>query len=388
MYIVDPGLSWMDYPLLYTREGLVKSNDQIRRIQDEGFTTCFVEMQHDDGFLQVQAEKLQPLQPQPREGALKESRYPRACEEYPRARKVYADSLRAVRGLLQDARNGKAIDYHQSSAMVESIVDSLDRHPDSITSLSKLQQYDNYTFSHSLNVCIFSLSMGKMLNWSVNGLRQLGIAGLFHDLGKVRMPLEVLNKPGRLTGEEFDLIKSHPFEGYKLLLKNGALPEEILEGVLQHHEKLSGKGYPKGLREDEISELAKILAIIDVYDALTSRRPYKDGISQHQALKIIFEMRGSDFDSRLVEQFVKVVGVYPIGSYVQLSSMEYGLVVDKKGASSLRPVVKVIRTMEGRPLAQRLVDLAEDKELAIVGCFDPRRHKVNPASYMLPRQSN
>jgi putative nucleotidyltransferase with HDIG domain len=261
--------------------------------------------------------------------------------EFKRASKICAQSKRAVTSMFQEARMGKAVNTAGAQKLVEEISNSVSRNPSALISLARLKTADDYTYMHSVAVCALMIALSKQLGLDEQQTRSAGISGLLHDLGKALMPMEVLNKPGKLTDEEFTIIKKHPEEGYKLLRSSTGADEIALDVVLHHHEKTDGSGYPKHFKDSEISLFAKMGAVCDVYDAITSNRPYKAGWDPAESLRRMAEWVNGHFDPTVFQAFVKSVGIYPIGSLVKLNSGRLGIVIDQAEKSLLTPRVKV-----------------------------------------------
>ena len=302
-----------------------------------------------------------------------------ASEEFARAAKICAQSKLAVTSMFQEARMGKAVNTANAQKLVEEINDSVSRNPGALISLARLKTADDYTYMHSVAVCALMIALAKQLGLSESETRRAGIAGLLHDLGKALMPMEVLNKPGKLTDEEFAIIKKHPEEGHRLLLGNPDADEMTLDVVLHHHEKVDGTGYPKGLKDQEISLFAKMGAICDVYDAITSNRPYKAGWPPSESLRKMAEWATGHFDQRVFQAFVKSLGIYPIGSLIRLASGRLGLVIDQSEKSLLTPCIKVFYST----LAQARI-LPEVIDLSRPGCHEKIAGREDPAKWDFP----
>lgn len=280
-------------------------------------------------------------------------------DEVRRASKIVAQARPAMKSLFRDVRMGKAIDAEHCLPLVSDIAESVQRNPSAIVSLARLKTSDDYTFMHSVAVCALMVSLGKQLGLGEADCREAGLAGLVHDLGKAMMPLEVLNKPGALTAEEYAIMKSHPEAGHRMLLEGKGVGPVPLDVCLHHHEKVNGKGYPHGLKGDEISLFAKMGAVCDVYDAITSNRPYKAGWDPAESItKMAQWAKDGHFDEKIFQAFVKSVGIYPIGSLVKLRSGRLAIVVDQGVGSLLKPVVKVFySTRANEPLVPEMLDL-------------------------------
>jgi len=263
-----------------------------------------------------------------------------AAEEQVRAKKILQESKKAVTTMLNDVRMGKAVNPGTATALVEEIASSVSRNESALISLVRLKTKDDYTYMHSVAVCALMIALAKELNLNETETKQAGMAGLLHDVGKAGIPLEVLNKPGALTDDEFTLVKLHPERGHAMLMQANILDDVVLDVCLHHHEKVNGSGYPHKLAADQISLFAKMGAVCDVYDAVTSNRPYKAGWEPGVSLHRMAQWEGH-FDDTVFKAFVRSIGIYPIGSMVKLKSGRLAVVVDQNEKSLLTPLVKV-----------------------------------------------
>lgn len=283
-------------------------------------------------------------------------------EEFKRASRIVSKGKEAVVSMFQEARMGKAIEAEAAAPLVEEISNSVMRNPGALISLARLKTADDYTFMHSVAVCALMIALARQLGLEEAQVRDAGMAGLLHDLGKAMIPLEILNKPGKLTDEEFDLVKTHPEEGYKLLLEGRGVSEVTKDVCLHHHEKIDGSGYPKKLNGDTMSIFAKMGAVCDVYDAVTSNRPYKAGWDPAESIKRMAEWKGH-FDPAVFQAFVKSLGIYPIGSLVRLASGKLGVVIEQGEQSLLKPKVKVFFSTKAQAyIKPEVIDLARSAE--------------------------
>jgi len=282
-----------------------------------------------------------------------------AAEEFDRAALICNQSKRAVMSMFEEARMGKAVDSGAAKQLVQEITDSVARNPGALISLARLKTADDYTYMHSVAVCAMMIALSKQLGLDEEQTRMAGIAGLMHDLGKAAMPMEVLNKPGKLTDAEFAIIKTHPEEGHRMLMTGTDVDPIVLDVCLHHHEKTDGSGYPEGLKDEGISLFAKMGAVCDVYDAITSNRPYKAGWDPAESLRRMAEWSKGHFDPKVFQAFVKSLGIYPIGSLVKLSSGRLGVVVEQTGKSLTMPTVKVFfSTKSNMRIVPEIVDLS------------------------------
>ena len=298
-----------------------------------------------------------------------------SAKERARATQIVRQSKQAVLSMFAEARMGNAVDVGGARQLVEDISDSIRRNPTALISLARLKTINDYTYMHSVAVCAMMVSLARQLGLEEAQVRSAGLAGLLHDLGKASMPLEVLDKPGKLTAEEFAIIKSHPVEGYKLLLEGGNVDDIVLDVCLHHHEKIDGSGYPDGLKGDGISLFAKMGAVCDVYDAITSNRPYKPGWDPAESLRKMAQWTSGHFDPQVFQAFVKCMGIYPVGSLVQLTSRRIGVVVEQASKSLTTPSVKVFFSIKSNlRILPQVVDLShpENKE-RIISREDPAK---------------
>lgn len=300
-----------------------------------------------------------------------------AAEEIDRAARICLQSKRAVISMFEEARLGKMVDTEGAKNLVNEITDSVARNAGALISLARLKTADDYTYMHSVAVCAMMIALAKQLGLDEEQTRSAGLAGLMHDLGKAMMPMDVLNKPGKLTEAEFKIIKSHPVEGYRMLRNAESIDPMVLDVCLHHHEKTDGSGYPKGLKDQDISLFAKMGAVCDVYDAITSNRPYKSGWDPAESIRKMAEWTNGHFDPKVFQAFVKSLGIYPVGSLVRLSSGRLGVVVEQTGKSLTMPLVKVFfSTKSNMRVVPEIIDLSlsttSDK---IAGREDPAQWK-------------
>lgn len=272
-----------------------------------------------------------------------------AAEETARANRVVTKSLKAVKKMFGEARLGRAIEMSGIAPLVDEITASVARNPSALIGIARLKHKDEYTYMHSVAVCALMINLAHTLELDKELTRHIGLAGLLHDIGKMAMPDPVLNKPGKLTDDEYAIIQKHPERGYDLVVASQDAPAIAADVVLHHHEKYDGTGYPHGLKGEQIGLAARMGAICDVYDAITSNRPYKEGWAPAESIAKMIEWEGH-FDPKLLEAFIRSIGIYPIGTLVRLRSNRLGIVVAHNKREPTHPQVKAFYAIHERAM--------------------------------------
>jgi len=365
--------SWMEHPFWRSKFNITDPED-VRRVVDSGIKEVWINVKkgldvNPGVSVEEIEEKIEEALTATADVAAKEAPpkpvavpdVPKVsiAEEAKRAAKICAKAKDAVTSMFQEVRMGKAINAEAAAELVEEIATSVMRNPGALISLARLKTADDYTYMHSVAVCALMIALGRQLGLDEAQIREAGTAGLLHDLGKAMMPMAVLNKPGKLTDDEFTIIKSHPEEGHRLLLEGSAVGEVALDVCLHHHEKVDGSGYPHRLTGDKISLYAKMGAVCDVYDAITSNRPYKAGWDPAESIRKMSEWSKGHFDDRVFQAFVKSIGIYPTGSLVKLASGRLAVVVEQSEKSLLAPLVKVFFSTKSQAyIPPELIDLS------------------------------
>ena len=383
MFLQELCGSWMEHPFWRSSFKLDDPQD-IRRIVDSGIREVWIDTSKGldvptgVGKADADAAVEQHLAVVAEAAPVRVERAEMAAEVQ-RAARICAKAKQAVTSMFQEARRGKAVDAESCAPLVEEITTSVMRNPGALISLARLKTKDDYTYMHSVAVCGLMVALARELGLDDIQTRQAGLAGLLHDVGKMAIPLEILNKPGKLTDEEFAAVRNHPAAGFQMLENGSGVGEIQLDVCLHHHEKVDGSGYPHRLPAEKISLFAKMGAVCDVYDAITSDRPYKRGWGPADSLRKMSEWSKGHFDERIFRAFVKSVGIYPVGSLVRLHSGRLGVVLDQNEKSLLAPRVKVFfSTRSNARLRPEVVDLAR------TGCPDKIVAHEDPDKWNFP----
>ncbi|MEE3118954.1 MAG: HD-GYP domain-containing protein [Pseudomonadota bacterium] len=263
--------------------------------------------------------------------------------EMPFAKVRFEDAQKTAKSIMSGLRMGRTLDLNNARSVVNSCVESVLRNENALMLLSKIKNQDEYTAEHCINVSILSAAFGKHLGLLEGEIRNLALCGLLHDVGKTQIPDQILNKPGALTPAEFEQMRGHTTHGRSILMGTSQSLNTAVDVAYSHHERMDGQGYPRGLQGHQIPLYAKIVGLVDTYDAITSNRCYDKGRASMQALDIIHKHRGTQFDKELAEAFIQMVGIYPPGSIVEMLNGEVGIVVESHAKHKLKPKVLMVR---------------------------------------------
>ncbi len=346
MYIHDLNCGWLQHGFL-RQQFLLRSDTQIHQMHRQGMHDVYIDTDKgaDLPGAPTEAEVQQVLQVQLEASGAQGASLPVARvsqkEEATTAKRILGEAQGVVKDMMSDVRLGKQVDPAKALVVVDDINASVLRNPGALLSLGRIKQADNYTFQHCVSVCALMVSFSHALGEDPTSVQEAGLGGLLHDVGKMKIPNEILNKPGRLTEEEFTIMKSHAAISRELLQGTPGISETVIRIASEHHEKMEGCGYPLGLNGAQISKPGRMAAIVDVYDALTSNRVYHKGMEPSDALKKLLEWSGDHLDGELVQFFIRALGIYPVGSLVRLSNGKLAVVVEQQ-EDLLKPVVRVI----------------------------------------------
>lgn len=380
MYVAELDRSWLETSFLF--QGFVLNNEQdINELR----SVC--------EYVYVDAERskpgvmsgFRPIRPgsvgqKPPQKAKKAAPFSEMAfrQSLARAHVVYKDARGWIDTMLEDCRLGESVDTEKARELVTELADQVITNPDALIWLTHLRSRDEYTATHCINVCILALTFGRDLGLDDTQLHRLGMGALLHDIGKMQVPDAVLNKPGRLSKEEFAIMMGHPVHGHAMLVDDHNLEQDSLHIVLHHHERLDGKGYPSGMAGEAIPLLTRISSIVDVYDAITSDRCYHDGVAPALALENLFKWSAGNYDVSLLEKFIKCLGIYPIGSVVRLNTNAVGVVVATDADHRIKPIVLLAMDAKGNTyLPRRLINLSSavweqsGQALSIVEVLEP-----------------
>ncbi|MBK3918824.1 DUF3391 domain-containing protein [Pseudomonas stutzeri] len=384
MYVHALEGSWFDHPF-WRSKFLLSDPADLQALRSSGIQAVWIDL---DKGVDVEAAtppaaEAQPLAappdpalPQPDVESVAPTQPCSVQDELQRASRLLKRSKEQVTSLFTEARLGKAVDPQQCLPLVEQISASLARNGSALLGLARLKTKDEYTYMHSVAVCALMVALARQLGLPEDQVQEAGMAGLLHDIGKMAMPLDVLNKPGKLSEDEYAIMRSHPERGHAMLLAAlTSVSDAVLDVCLHHHEKVDGTGYPHRLAGEQISLLARMGAICDVYDAITSNRPYKAAWDASGSLARMAQWQGH-FDTRLLHAFVRAVGIYPLGSLVRLQSGRLGVVIEHHPQQLTAPRLRLFystRTRAAIPL--------EELELSNPQCGDRIVGREDPADW-------
>lgn len=359
MFVSRIDLSWFRHPYLSSRVGLLEDDKAVARLKALDIATVDIDLER--GLDVESPVPPEPLPPDPETecplnfpDAVPPPSDPARTMRF--AKKLFSQALDCTKTVLGAAEDGGPVELDQAKLLIARLIASVKANESVLRLLSVLKDYDEYTYTHCLNVASMGVLFANHMGLPDSQLELLGLSGLLHDVGKCLLPWEVVNKPGKLTPAEFELVKRHTVLGWEYIKNQPGIPGPVAVGALEHHERLDGSGYPNRLSGSGVAGVARILSVLDVYDALTSDRVYRNRISPHLALKTIYEQRGVCFPESILDQFVKCVGVYPTSSVVQLRNGCYAVVVGNDPQRPLNPYMIVFRGPDGRRVRPKRVE--------------------------------
>lgn len=344
---------WAWHPSLYATPGVLSSQEEIRAIVQAGFSFAFIDTASASNAGPNAAPNAAPFRTGPEKLDF--------TRELENARAVYAEATEVAHQFFTRAALGKRLDVEPPARAVRDINDSVSRNPDAMHCLTRLSPLEERLATHSVNVAVLCVVFGQNQGLPRDDVLELGLAGLLHDIGKARVSTRVLEKRGALTAEEYSLVKAHCMHAISLLNGRTGVSRRLRQAVAEHHERYDGGGYPFGLPAKAITPFGRYIALADCFDALTSKRPYKQAILPSRALSIMYQLRGSQFAPDDVERFIKCVGVYPTGSLVRLTDGRTAVVCECNPGLPLAPIVHIVLDARLKPVSPAVVNLAAEK---------------------------
>lgn len=352
MFISKLDREWLDTPFLL-QGFLVETEEDIDVVAEYCKYIWIDEVQHKKPSAAAEHPVLT--------GSKKPTRYINKVstqQEHRKAIGIYTNTKRITKSLLDSIALQGVIDTKEAKAVVHDCVQSVIRNPNALMWMSKIREADDYTAEHSMNVCIYAISFGRHLGLDEGDLQKLGLCALLHDVGKMRVPAEVLNKPDKLTEKEFNMIKAHTVHGRNLLMASPGMLPSAIDVAYGHHERMDGNGYPRKIKGSGTSTFTRIVAIVDAYDAMTANRCYAPAITPTEALNNIYKDKGTHFDDRLATEFIRCIGIYPPGTLVELKNGMIAIVLSAHPKYSRLPKVIAVRDSEKALCKERIYDLS------------------------------
>ena len=351
MFVTELDRPWLDSPFLF-QGFFIESPDQLAALQECCQYVYVDDRPHVAGVEGGRSDLTIPGIPETRE----RSGFRLAVKRVLEYRQRLYPHLQRV---LEDARLGHIMEARETRVMVQGLVELVAVNPQAALWLTNLKDRHSHTADHCFNTAVLGVAFAAHLGMGKDVLEEVGLGALLHDIGKMRTPVTILDKPGVLTEDEFDVLKKHPVDGYQMLRKQDSYPDRSLEIVHLHHERVGGQGYPFGLKGEEIPLHVRAVAVAEVYDDISSDRVYHEGVPAANCLNMMFHWAPRDFGEDLMQEFIRCIGIYPIGSLVELNTGALGIVMSSNPDSRLKPVVMLVRDREGRPYRRRpLLNLA------------------------------
>ena len=392
MFVHDFNCSWLNHPFL---TNAMKINDEqiVQKVIDYGIRELYIDTDkgYDLGGAPTEDEVKQEIQTEINRIVEPEkinSNTVSVKEEIVKAKEIKSKAKETIHSIMEDIKFGKQINTDEVGQVVDNMIDSIFRNQDALISLARIKEKDEYTYMHSVSVGVLMISLGKHLGFDMQTLKEVGIGAMLHDVGKTIVSQAILNKEGKLTENEFEMIKKHAEYSRKLLEQTHGISDTAITMAAQHHERMDGTGYPLGLKGDEISYYSRAVAIADVYDAMTSIRCYHDKYPPTEVLKKMYEWSSYHFDRTLVEQFIRCVGIHPVGTLVRLESGLIGVVLQKGEKSLLQPVVRIVYNARNGGFVRLPYEIdlshpsSRNGEDRIVGYESPDKWDIRPEMFL------
>lgn len=391
MFIDDFNCSWIDHPF-FGNSAKIKDDKIIGKIRSNGISDVYIDTDKglDIADAPTEEEVKKEIQTEIDKVIKTKKRTSDPVtvqEEIVKAKEIKKEAKQAIQNIMEEVRFGKPIKTESVEHVVDKMIASILRNQDALICLGRIKRADEYTYLHSMSVCALMISFGKHLGFNSKELREVGIGAMLHDIGKMKVPQEILNSKRSLSKKEYEQMKKHVEHSRILLEQTHNIAETSISIAAQHHERLDGSGYPNGLKGDEITNYGQAAAIVDVYDALTSERCYKRELAPTETLRKLFEWSKSDFNAELVQQFIRCIGIYPVGTLVCLESGLVAVVLNNDDNNLLYPVIRVIYdTKKGEHIMPYDIDLSKQLDRAsgdkIAGYESPDKINVISEIYL------
>lgn len=378
MYVNNLDCSWMKHPFTLNKF-IIKNDNEIKKIYEAGIKIIEIDTNKGiDVFIEKRKKENKTLREAVHKLSDKKPEANGAKAELGAAKVAFSEAESFIVNMMAHAKMGQNIELDAVNPVINKLTDSVLRNQNALLGLSRIRSMDQYTFEHSVSFSVLMMAFAKSMGKSKQFIRQVGIGGLLHDIGKTMTPDHILNKPGKLTPEEFIIMKEHVVHSRLILEKTKGLDQVSMDVAAMHHEKFDGNGYPRGLKGAQISLAGQMSAIVDVYDALTADRCYHQGKEPSEALKFLLNGSGAHFNPELVQKFIQSVGIYPAGCLVLLTNNHLAQVIEVK-KNILKPVVEVFLNIKSRSyVPHKIIDLNEQADLKVKSVESYEKWNVKP----------
>ncbi len=377
MFIHELDCSWMDHPFARNQFKISEQSD-IKKILNAGIKSLKIDTSKG---IDIQAAEQHPAtSKQPASAKSTHADPHKKTRKDARKIKDYAEV--AISNIMADVKLGQQVEMEQVTPVVDKMAESVLENHNALLGLSRIRNMDTYTFEHSVNIGVLMMSFTKSRGMPPEIIHEVGIGGLLHDIGKALTPPEILNKAGKLTDEEFVIMRQHVVDSHTILLNTPGVSQNALDVAALHHEKFDGSGYPDGKKGDEISIIGQMSAIVDVYDALTADRCYHKGQDPSVVLKRMLSWTGSHFNQALMQEFIQCVGIYPPATLVMLSNHYLAIVIENNKHLLLPRVVSILNTKTNETIEPKVIDLSKQDVIKIISSEADQKWNIDPQKYL------
>ncbi len=383
MYIHELDCTWINHPFA-RNQFIVSKQDDIKKIVDAGIKTLKINTEKGLDVVKNKPKSI-PVKTNPNLTSQKESTPPKKnnlIHTRKEAKKIKRHAEHAITTIMSNVKLGQQVEMELVTPVVDKMAESVLENHNALLGLSRIRHMDTYTFEHSVNIGVLMMSFAKYRRMSPQMIHDVGVGGLLHDIGKTLTPPKILNKPGKLTDEEFIIMRRHVVDSKIILEKTPGINQNALDVAALHHEKYDGSGYPDGKEGDEISQIGQMSAIVDVYDALTADRCYHKGKDPSVVLKRMLSWTNSHFNPQLTQEFIQCVGIYPPATLVMLSNQHLAVVVENTKNILLPRVVIFLNTKKRETIEPKLIDLSKQEKLKVITSESDKNWNVEPQKYL------